>query len=204
MPSSTPKATYINKNTPSILEHANWRGLGEPKCQAWKGHGVHCNIHPHDATVYGTNTDEHMNKANHHLQHQRDHPNVVGLYNAQDTRLTKGQIRIEGEVNQWGLPLLTKHQQRHSSKTHAINIYSIMSIMIMEFQESNYCIHNILETPTATLPEPHHPHIVWLQHASSSNKSNRSPPPSPRKGQNSHQDCTTLEIPPRAYILMFH
>ena len=39
-------------------------------------------------------------------------------------------------------------------KSHAANIYNIMSAMATEFQQSNHRIHNIMQTLAATLPEP--------------------------------------------------
>ena len=39
-------------------------------------------------------------------------------------------------------------------KTHATNIYNIMSAMAMEFQQSNNRIHNIMQILATTSPEP--------------------------------------------------
>ena len=38
-------------------------------------------------------------------------------------------------------------------KTHTTNIHNIMSAIAMEFQQSNYRIHNIMQTLAATSPD---------------------------------------------------
>ena len=59
-------------------------------------------------------------------------------------------------------------------KTHAANIHNIMNAMAMEFQQSNHCIHNIMHTIAATLPDPPLPQVkaANTHHASSSNPTN--------------------------------
>ena len=50
-------------------------------------------------------------------------------------------------------------------KTHATNVHNIMSAMAMEFQQSNNCIHNIMQTLVATSLEPPHTTIARLLQA---------------------------------------
>ena len=57
-------------------------------------------------------------------------------------------------------------------KTHATNIHTIYGAMAMEFQQSNSCIHNIMQMLAATSPKPLHPVIAQLLHASNTSMSN--------------------------------
>ena len=54
-------------------------------------------------------------------------------------------------------------------KSHATNIHSIMSAMAIEFQQSNSCIHNIMQTLAATSPDSPMatPQDYLLQHTTS-------------------------------------
>ena len=49
-------------------------------------------------------------------------------------------------------------------KTHASNMHNIMSVMAMEFQQSNNRIYNILQTLAATSSEPPHTTLARLPH----------------------------------------
>jgi hypothetical protein len=57
-------------------------------------------------------------------------------------------------------------------KTHATNIHSIMSVMAMEFQQSNPRIHNILQTLAATSPDPPHTNVARLPSAPNTSMAN--------------------------------
>jgi hypothetical protein len=58
-------------------------------------------------------------------------------------------------------------------KTHATKIHSLMSAMAMEFQQSNHRMHTIMQSLTATSPDPPNINIARLPPAPSTSKDNR-------------------------------
>ena len=57
-------------------------------------------------------------------------------------------------------------------KTHATNLHSLMSAMAVEYQQSNHRMHTIMQTLTATSPDPPNINIARLPSAPSTSMDN--------------------------------